>query len=229
MNRKMLAWAGVEPWSLGYFLVADDNELVLGWLCRTLRRYRPCLPARSLPEAYQHVDAGHRIVGAILDVRFPGSATGIDLLAHMRHQRGYRCPALIISGHIRTSDIADAYDLGARALHVDDAAPRLDQFARECLVRSQVGHEAIARAVDVIVARYSLGEFETEILAAALQERRADWFRVEQNMPEGTYRSRVRKLLKLTTADNLDVLVREVLLEALEESADAPTTWRACV
>jgi DNA-binding response OmpR family regulator len=86
-------------------LVLDDEPSIRGGLAIYLGKHGyTALRAGTFDEAVTCL-SGHKVGAVILDVRLPGSRTGLDLLAQLRSLPHHKAvPAIVLTGGLLTED-----------------------------------------------------------------------------------------------------------------------------
>jgi FixJ family two-component response regulator len=211
-----LPTSGPEMVTLGRFLVVEDDPQTAQSVARVLERCRPTVMAFTLERALSLLAQPREWTGAVIDLGLP-DGSGMTAVEFVR-DRSPLLPVLVLTGRHDRISINQAHSLRAEFVCKPATESDLDRFARRAVTFERVSEQRLAELVDGLCQRKSLTPRESEIVAAAMADVPRAALLEQLGISENTLKSQVRRLLRKTGHDSLQLLSAALLRDALHGS-----------
>lgn len=199
----------------GFLVVEDDWAVARTWW-RLLKDFRITHVCHSAQEAYAALESERIWCGFLIDVDL-GGANGLDVLAHAR-TRHPLVPALVLTAHAESEFINRAFALRASYLCKPVGSQDLLPFVYQALTQDSVTNERVSQLIDALARQRGLSPREIELLTSAMSRSDRKTFLRDKGVSVNTVKSQIRSLLRKTGAKDLDDLVIQILLAAVNNT-----------
>jgi DNA-binding NarL/FixJ family response regulator len=190
------------------YLVLDDDVRFAASMKRLLSPYGDVTVTHSVAAALRAKAPGGSWKALFLDFDLP-DGDAFDCVKGF-HERGERCPTVIITGHLIDSVANRAFELGVKVL----AKPIGVEHVRVFLDGIK-GDHAVRRGVEEWRVRYGLTRAETAVLRDAVEGVDRGTLAERRGISETTVRTHVRHMLQKTGDANLSDAIQRFLREVI--------------
>ncbi len=197
------------------FLIVEDDDLVGRVLQRALHHHGRTSLVATLEEA-RYALATDTFSAVVVDVGLP-DGSGLDLVQFARHVDP-TIPALVLSGSVDASRLAEAHLLGAHYLLKPVNGMQLDLFAERTRARLREREARISTVVSRWSFEYALTSAEAAILILAVHGAPRGQLADLRDVARSTVKKQVQAILEKTGDTSLEAAVSRVLRCALDES-----------
>jgi len=197
------------------FLIAEDDEQVGRVLHRSLAEHGKTSLVRSIGEARSAL-AAESFTAVVVDVGLPDGC-GLELITDAREQDP-AVAALVVSGQVSASRLAEAHLLGAHYLLKPIDTWQLGLFAVRTRSRLRERNTRIKAVVRRWTIEYQLTPAEAAILDLAAHGAPRAKLAALRDVEPSTVKKQVQVVLHKTGDTSLEAAVSRLLRAVLDES-----------
>ncbi|MBS2016194.1 MAG: response regulator transcription factor [Deltaproteobacteria bacterium] len=197
------------------FLIAEDDDLVGRSLQRALGQHGRTSLVTTIDDARTAL-AAETFSAVVVDVGLP-DGSGLDLIPHARCQDP-TLPALVLSGQVDASRLAEAHLLGAHYLLKPVDTTQLGLFALRTRARVRERQTRIENVVQRWSYEYQLTAAEAAVLSLAAHGAPRGMLAALRDVAPSTVKKQVHIILDKTGDASLDAAVSRLLRGVLDDS-----------